>query len=620
MSLVWKSASAGRWKRAGGAVTIQESASTTTWLAPPTVRAAATTVEAERVRSPRPVLEGVLRPFDSPDEARAAVRALRRALLPYVPDATAMVDALLLIICAKGLDETEGTELRFAMQKDMKVYRTARRFDEGIGRARQWLSQVSHEPSWPYLAIPRETAVDCVKALGPRSILLTAAGPDGSEILRAFFAEVVGEAGSMPEDSMFRRSEPATQLLDKTAFKTRSSRLRTIVVAAAKEMDGLARLKERNLEWMRGNYKKGVFQLTNFPKLIHVELSTHCNLRCRTCSITRPGRQRELTYLSLETLERLRPALPFITDCKLHGGGEPFMHPQIERVLQVFRDEGVRLNTVTNAVLIRERLGRLIGETFSSLTISVDGGTKETYEYVRLRASWEKLLRGIDNVNTYRNPDLRLIIGVVMLKCNIHQLPDLVRFAHEHNAQELQAAWLVPFHDLPWTQSQELTDDPVRTNRYMDEARALGDELGVSVRIPDNLPDPDGDHIDAIEMLGAHPAERGADRAGEEASTIVALDHEATYWDLHGTNKVEGHCRLMYDRAMILVDGNVKPCGQSRYVPELGSIHDRSFEQCWNGDGYQNLRSTFNGGTLPRTCQSCNFIRSKQLGTARLVY
>ncbi len=71
---------------------------------------------------------------------------------------------------------------------------------------------------------------------------------------------------------------------------------------------------------------------------------------------------------------------------------------------------------------------------------------------------------------------------------------------------------------------------------------------------------------------------------------------------------------------MILVDGRVKPCGQSRTVPELGSIHHRSFESCWNGTGYQRLRRTFNEGTLPRTCMSCNFIRSNQTVTARLVY
>jgi radical SAM protein with 4Fe4S-binding SPASM domain len=596
----------------------RQDGSTPVHVAAPTVRPPVVEV-ADRVRSARPVLAGALRPIESTDEAGAIIAALDGALLRLELDATERVDILLTILCARGLDETTGTALSFGVEDGDDPPSLDRRFHRLLRKASSWLVDSSREPDWPEVVVPRRTAVTCMEVLGPISIFLTATSEDGPEILRALFAAVVGDAGELAEGSRFARTDAATQLLDRTAFKTRSSRLRTIVVAAAKAFGALARLKERNLEWMRGNYKQGFTELTNFPKLMHVELSTHCNLRCRTCSITRPGRQRTLSYLSMETLERLRPALSFVSDCKLHGGGEPFMHPHIEDVLGVFLDEGVRLHTVTNAVLIRQRLGRLIGDTFSSLTVSVDGGDKATYEYVRVKSSWRRLLRGLDYVNTYRNPDLRLIIGVVMLQCNIHQLPDLVRFAHQHNAQELQAAWLVPFADLPWTHTQGLTDDPIRTNHFMDEARSVGDELGISVRIPDNLLLP-GEHDPSAGDEHLHPSERGADRAGEAPSTIVALDHEATYWDLHGTDRVEGHCRLMYDRAMILVDGNVKPCGQSRYVRELGSVHERSFEQCWNGDGYQNLRATFNGGTLPKTCRSCNFIRSKQLGTARLVY
>ncbi len=567
-------------------------------------------------------------PFADEVDAAAAVRRCAALLVPL--DGPELQDALLLLVVAKCLDETSGADPRVVCRDAARGRmglnargRAIEGLEAALDHASRWLAHVTHEEGWPRLALPRRTAACLASEIGSWAIFDTARAPGGEAVLRSMFAAVAEPTGRLDPASAFVRPGPATALLDAVGFKTRAASTRVVTVAGTKSFGELAALKRRNLDWMRGNYKKGELQLTNFPKLIHVELSTHCNLACRTCSITRPGRNRELTYLSMETLERLRPALPFISDCKLHGGGEPFMHPNIERVLEVFRDEGVRLNTVTNATLIRDRLGHLIGETFSSLTISVDGADKETYEYVRVGATWERLLRGIGFVNRYRNPDLRLIIGVVLLRCNIHQLADFVRFAEAHGAQELQAAWLVPFHDLPWTHTQSLTDDPARTNGFLDEARAVGDELGISVRIPDNLP-----VLDAVSVglptraqpIVLHQHERGADRAGAEASTIVALDHEATYWDLHGTDRVEGHCRLMYDRAMILVDGSVKPCGQSRTVRQLGSIHDRSFEACWNGDGYQDLRRTFNSGTLPKTCRSCNFIRSKQLGTARLVY
>jgi len=516
----------------------------------------------------------------------------RKILSRAFPDPVLIQELLVVLIVSKVRFEAESKRGVWPGLRAGRDLATALQFE--MDRAFAWLAHTTREP-WPKTHLPPEVCTALADALQDYSILATARRYQDAGTLTAIFAAIARPARTLLPGSRFAREESQLRLMDAAVFKTRSRRSHALAVAGAKGFNLLPELKKRNLDYMRGNHKRGDLVLSNYPKLIHVELATACNIRCRTCSITRPGRDRERTFIKFETLERLRPALPFVSDCKLHGGGEPFLHPQIEEVLRIFRDEGVRLNTVTNANLITERLGKLIGETFSTLTVSVDGADRETYEYVRLRGKWDKLLRGLTHINKYRGPQLKLIIGVVMLKCNIHQLPELVRFAKEHHAQELQAAWLVPFQDLPWTHGQGLTDDPELTNHFMAETRRVGQELGISVRIPDDLPvDPSG--------------------------KSVRLTHRDTYHNLHGTTSVEGHCRLMYDRAMILVDGRVKPCGQSRTVPELGSIHDRSFEQCWNGWGYQRLRETFNGGTLPRTCMSCNFIRSNQTGTARLVY
>ncbi len=575
------------------------------------------------IQRPLPPSGSGLVAFGSEYEARDTIVACVKVLCDGPLDAPAAHDVLLFTLCAKLLDETTGDSILFRSRRSPSA--TASAFTRMAARTVRWLRDQSGE-QWQAPVIPEHLVGCLVERLERHSLMLTAARLDGPSILRALFAEVATCAGTMPLGSLptsgspFARTRSTTALLDYAAFKSRSAELRVVAVAVAKAFDQLGSLKERNLDWMRGNYKRGDSSVTNLPKLIHVELSTACNIRCRICSITRPGRNRKPMFLDLSTLEKLRPELPFISDCKIHGGGEPFLHPDIDRIVEIFGEEGVRLNTVSNANLITERLARLIGGTFSSLTVSVDGADRAVYEYVRVRAKWDKLLRGLGYINEYRQPDFRLIIGVVLLKCNIHQLPDLVRFTKEHGAQELQAAWLVPFHDLPWTQSQRLTDDPERTNYYMDAARAMGQELGISVRIPDNLRTSDASPTAIACSRGDQGDERGADRAGTAVSTIANLAHKDTYRDLHGTTRVEGHCRLMYDRCMILVDGQVKPCGQSQSVPELGSVHDRSLFDCWNSSGYQRLRSTFNQGTLPVTCRSCNFIRSKQLGTARLVY
>jgi radical SAM protein with 4Fe4S-binding SPASM domain len=89
------------------------------------------------------------------------------------------------------------------------------------------------------------------------------------------------------------------------------------------------------------------------------------------------------------------------------------------------------------------------------------------------------------------------------------------------------------------------------------------------------------------------------------------------YGNLLPSNRVEGYCRIMYDRAMVLLDGRVKPCCHS--LEMMGSLRDQSFEQIWNGDAYQSLRASFARGVLPDSCRSCNFLRSNQLTGARLV-
>jgi radical SAM protein with 4Fe4S-binding SPASM domain len=390
------------------------------------------------------------------------------------------------------------------------------------------------------------------------------------------------------------KENPSDYLLDHLVFQNRFMRLKKVGIWFYRISGNLVRLKTRNRYHIRRNLRKGHTQVNNYPKLLHVEMTTSCNIRCRMCSIVRPGRTRKIQHLDMDVMRRLEDILPFVSDTKMHGGGEPFLNPHIEKIIKTFQKYGVKLNTVTNATLINDKLAKLIGRNFATLTVSMDGATQETYDYVRERSDYNKVIRGLELLNKYRHENFRLIIGFVILRCNAHELPDLVRLAKKYGAQEVQAAWLVPFHDLPWTDENDPTREPERMNSLLKEAVKVGEQIGVSVKIPPLLPE-------------------------EGGKAKAVKEHKPTYHNLHPTTDVEGHCRLMYDRAMVLVDGNLKPCGQSRFVDDLGTLKEQSFEAIWSGPGYARLRSTFNGGTLPKTCRSCNFIRSGQLGDAKLV-
>lgn len=165
--------------------------------------------------------------------------------------------------------------------------------------------------------------------------------------------------------------------MDLVFFQRKHKRLRAFALRLLGNRRGYAALKERNRYHIRRHFRKGHLELASYPKLLHVEMSTHCNLRCRMCSIVRPGWTRKIQHIEMDVMERLRPALPFVSDTKMHGGGEPFLNPNIERIIEIFQEYEVRLNTVTNASVIDDRLARLIGLNYSTLTVSVDGTDAE---------------------------------------------------------------------------------------------------------------------------------------------------------------------------------------------------------------------------------------------------
>src|SRR5262249_36386151 len=163
--------------------------------------------------------------------------------------------------------------------------------------------------------------------------------------------------------------------------------------------------------------------------------------RCRMCCLVRPSYQRAPEHLSLAMVERLRPILPYVRKVKLNGAGEPFLVPEIERFLEIFRSYGIRLNATTNGTLVTERLARMIGESFSELIVSMDGATRETFEWLRVGARFDRVREALVRINRHRRDGLSLSIGFVAMRHNLHELPALVQLAKDHHVQNVLVSW-----------------------------------------------------------------------------------------------------------------------------------------------------------------------------------
>lgn len=86
-------------------------------------------------------------------------------------------------------------------------------------------------------------------------------------------------------------------------------------------------------------------------KRAYVEITDVCNLRCSFC----PGTKREKRFMSPAEFEIIAGKLQGMTEyLYLHVLGEPLLHPELERILEIAAAKGFRVCLTTNGTLLGE--------------------------------------------------------------------------------------------------------------------------------------------------------------------------------------------------------------------------------------------------------------------------
>ena len=145
------------------------------------------------------------------------------------------------------------------------------------------------------------------------------------------------------------------------------------------------------------------------PTMIAFSNDRSCNLHCPSC---RPNKIMHSSGRALKTAQLITDKLvsAFLTEptdryFKIHllGSGDIFSSKPIREMLYnidgaVFPN--LEIDLITNGILLTEKMWKRLHKIHKNLTminISVDAGTKETYEQkTRLGGNWDVLLKNID--------------------------------------------------------------------------------------------------------------------------------------------------------------------------------------------------------------------------------
>ncbi len=307
------------------------------------------------------------------------------------------------------------------------------------------------------------------------------------------------------------------------------------------------------------------------PRFLQIEPVGQCNLRCQMCPIQfrRDGPPYgPPAFMSFETFTRILEQFPDLNELQLQGLGEPMMHPRFFDMIAHAVERGIFVGTNTNITLLNEgRAERCVTSGLGALHASLDGASAETYEHVRVRAHFDRVLRNLQHLLDAKNrlgsdtPKVRLVM--VIMRQNLHELSDLVRLARRFSIPEIFVQHLC--HDFTETTLPEqyrpmrafvdaqtlLNEDAGRIDYYFAEARRAAESEGVELRLPLTRP------------RGHLPGTPGRERCD---------------WPWRG--------------AYISYQGLVMPCCMVATPDRInfGNVTDQGGEQIWNGTAYQDFR------------------------------
>ncbi len=144
---------------------------------------------------------------------------------------------------------------------------------------------------------------------------------------------------------------------------------------------------------------------------INIEFVSYCNLRCKLCSL---DHEKTKVRMSAETLKHFFEDLlsdrqfRSVKTLHLYNAGEILLHPKLGDMLDIikkYKEQAKQKNIsfpqialLTNAAILDEKNSKLIinSDVIDNIRFSMDGGSKEKFEEMRVRAKWDDFSKHIE--------------------------------------------------------------------------------------------------------------------------------------------------------------------------------------------------------------------------------
>jgi MoaA/NifB/PqqE/SkfB family radical SAM enzyme len=225
------------------------------------------------------------------------------------------------------------------------------------------------------------------------------------------------------------------------------------------------------------------------PQTVHVDLANGCNTNCVTCWDHSPllDQPRSSAWkrgrVSLEDFSALAEDLATMNSVEaliLSGMGDPFVNPDIYRIIEVSKRHGWHVTVLTNALLAD--VERVIALDVDMMLISVNGVSRDSYVafHPNLTARDFEHLKSL--LEAFANRGKRFKHVQVINRDTAPEVPSMVRFAARYRAAHITYKLASLGHG---TESCAITEEQRRRliEEWIPEARAEALRLGVETNL-----------------------------------------------------------------------------------------------------------------------------------------
>lgn len=187
-------------------------------------------------------------------------------------------------------------------------------------------------------------------------------------------------------------------------------------------------LNRARLLW---GYLRGKAKLNALPVEYIVETTAKCNLYCPMCP--RETHKQPKEDMEDVIFERLvKDAQHSAEHMMLIGLGEPLLDPKIFDRIHYCEQHGVSTLLSTNGTLLDEQASnKLLDGPLEHITLSFDGSTKESFEFYRKGARFERVRDNFlrfGRLKHERKSKVQVVVQMVRMERNWNEVEDFVRF------------------------------------------------------------------------------------------------------------------------------------------------------------------------------------------------